>query len=95
VDISLSKNTVLGDKCATSPGGVRIGTSALTTRGLKETDFIYVGQLIHETINIAFEIQENNKSLKEFIKNMDNYKDKLNDLKKRVNIFALNFEFIE
>ena len=31
VSISLNKNAVLGDKSALSPGGVRIGTPALTT----------------------------------------------------------------
>ena len=31
--ITLNKNAVCGDKSALSPGGVRIGTPALTTRG--------------------------------------------------------------
>ena len=39
VDISLNKNSVVGDKSAFNPGGVRIGTPALTTRGLKENEF--------------------------------------------------------
>ena len=36
VDISLNKNAVFGDKSAISPGGIRLGTAALTTRGLRE-----------------------------------------------------------
>ena len=36
VDISLNKNAVFGDKSAISPGGIRLGTAALTTRGFKE-----------------------------------------------------------
>jgi len=31
--ITLNKNSVHGDKSAFSPGGVRIGTPALTSRG--------------------------------------------------------------
>ena len=30
------------------PGGIRLGSAALTTRGFKEEDFETVGQLIHE-----------------------------------------------
>ena len=37
--ITLNKNAVFGDRSALSPGGVRIGTPALTTRGFKESDF--------------------------------------------------------
>ena len=34
--ITLNKNSVAGDKSALVPGGVRIGTPALTTRGFVE-----------------------------------------------------------
>jgi glycine hydroxymethyltransferase len=36
VHITLNKNTIIGDKSAITPGGVRIGTPAVTTRGYKE-----------------------------------------------------------
>ena len=39
VAITLNKNAVHGDKSAMTPGGVRIGTPALTTRGLREAEF--------------------------------------------------------
>jgi glycine hydroxymethyltransferase len=38
VHITLNKNTIIGDKSAITPGGVRIGTPAVTTRGYKEQD---------------------------------------------------------
>ena len=44
--ITLNKNAVYGDRSALSPGGVRVGTPALTTRGLKEDDFRQVGSLL-------------------------------------------------
>lgn len=35
VSITLNKNSVPGDKSAVVPGGIRVGTPALTTRGFK------------------------------------------------------------
>uniref|UniRef100_A0A061RCE7 Serine hydroxymethyltransferase n=1 Tax=Tetraselmis sp. GSL018 TaxID=582737 RepID=A0A061RCE7_9CHLO len=55
VSITLNKNSVPGDKSAMNPGGIRIGTPALTTRGFLEDDFRRVGDLIHRGICIAKE----------------------------------------
>ena len=38
-NIALNKNTVPGDKSALTPGGIRIGSPAMTTRGLNQNDF--------------------------------------------------------
>ena len=64
--ITLNKNTVLGDTSALTPGGVRIGTPALTTRGLK--DFCTVGEFLHRAVTIAISIQASlpSKLLKDF-----------------------------
>jgi glycine hydroxymethyltransferase len=43
VHITLNKNTIIGDKSAVTPGGVRIGTPAVTTRGYLEADMRQVG----------------------------------------------------
>ena len=70
--ITLNKNTVFGDKSAISPGGVRIGTPALTTRGFRESDFETVAEFLHEACQIAIEVQAKlweekaTKSMKEF-----------------------------
>lgn len=37
--ITVNKNSIIGDKSAMTPGGVRLGTPAMTTRGLLEKDF--------------------------------------------------------
>ncbi|ONK80741.1 uncharacterized protein A4U43_C01F21200 [Asparagus officinalis] len=51
--ITLNKNSVPGDKSALVPGGIRIGTPAMTTRGLKEKDFRMVADFIHDGVQIA------------------------------------------
>jgi len=48
VHITLNKNTIIGDKSAVTPGGVRIGTPAVTTRGYMEADMREVGRFIDE-----------------------------------------------
>lgn len=57
VHITLNKNSVPGDKSAMVPGGIRIGTPAMTTRGLREEDFKQVGEFIHRAIVIAKDLQ--------------------------------------
>merc|ERR1719217_1390113 len=55
-NVALNKNTVPGDKSALIPGGIRIGTPALTTRGLEEHHFDQVAEFIHRGVGIAKEI---------------------------------------
>lgn len=43
---TVNKNCVPGDRSAASPGGVRIGTPAMTTRGLVEADMVQIGEVI-------------------------------------------------
>jgi glycine hydroxymethyltransferase len=65
--ITLNKNAVLGDKSALTPGGVRVGTPALTTRGLTEEHFRQVADFLHEAVQIALNIQATSgKTLKDF-----------------------------
>ena len=68
INISLNKNTVHGDKSAQSPGGVRIGTPALTTRGLKEADFQKVAGFLDRAVKICLDVQKSSgKKLKDFV----------------------------
>lgn len=55
VNIAANKNTVPGDKSALIPGGLRIGTPAMTSRGLKESDFEKVASFIDRAVQIALE----------------------------------------
>merc|ERR1712227_764794 len=65
--ISLNRNAVHGDASALSPGGVRIGSPAMTTRGCKAAEFKKVGEFLDRCCRIAVKIQqEKGKKLKDF-----------------------------
>jgi glycine hydroxymethyltransferase len=53
VGVAANKNTVPGDKSAMKPGGIRLGTPAMTTRGFQPTDFTRVADIIHRAVNIT------------------------------------------
>lgn len=68
VHITLNKNAVQGDRSAVSPGGVRVGTPALTTRGMKEAEFRKIAVFMDRAAKIALKIQKTSgKMLKEFV----------------------------
>ena len=50
--VTVNKNSVPGDKSAIIPGGVRIGTPALTTRGFKEDDFVKVADFLDRCVRL-------------------------------------------
>ena len=50
--------SVPGDKSAMNPSGIRLGTPALTTRGLKEDDIKQVVQFIHQGLQLALEVSK-------------------------------------
>uniref|UniRef100_A0A5F9C5G3 Serine hydroxymethyltransferase n=1 Tax=Oryctolagus cuniculus TaxID=9986 RepID=A0A5F9C5G3_RABIT len=67
--IACNKNTCPGDKSALRPSGLRLGTPALTSRGLLEKDFQKVAHFIHRGIELTVQIQDDTgprATLKEF-----------------------------
>lgn len=56
IHITINKNTILGDKSAMTPGGIRIGTPAVTTRGYGPNDMVEVARFVHEGILIAKDV---------------------------------------
>ena len=93
VGISVNKNAVIGDKSALSPGGIRIGLCAMTTRGLKGNDIITLSNLIRRTIELGIELQEDCIKLVDFKKKLDEEKDKLFEIRKDVIEFSKEFVF--
>jgi glycine hydroxymethyltransferase len=53
VGVAANKNTVPGDKSAMKPGGLRMGTPAMTTRGFQAPDFKRVADIVHRAVNIT------------------------------------------
>lgn len=58
VSITANKNSLPGDVSAINPGGVRLGTPALTTRGLVEADFDRVADYLDQGCQIAMQAQQ-------------------------------------
>lgn len=58
VGVAANKNTVPGDRSALVPGGLRIGTPAMTTRGFGEEDFSRVADIIDRAVNIAIRVDK-------------------------------------
>jgi glycine hydroxymethyltransferase len=91
VSITLNKNCVPGDRSAVTPGGVRIGAPALTTRKMVESDFEQIAMFLHEGIQIALKIQEKSgPKLKDFIAEFASTPE-LEALKTKVHEFATKF----
>jgi len=57
IHVTLNKNSVPGDVSAMTPGGARIGSCAMTSRGLKEKQFREIGDFLHRGIELALEVQ--------------------------------------
>jgi len=94
--IVCNKNTVPGDRSALNPSGLRLGTPAMTSRGLVEEDFVKVGQFISKAIKVAQDIQvTSGKKLVDFKRVMnENPPGTMLELKKDVETFASRFDVI-
>lgn len=58
VGVAANKNTVPGDRSALIPGGLRMGTPAMTTRGFNEDDFVRVADVVDRAVTIAARIDK-------------------------------------
>jgi len=93
VSISLNRNSVHGDTSALTPGGVRIGSPAMTTRGCTAEDFKKIAAFLDRCCQISLAIQqEKGKKLKDFEDGMAGNKDIL-QLKQEVEGFATSFGY--
>jgi len=91
--ISLNRNAVHGDASALSPGGVRIGTPSMTTRGFGPEEFKKVGEYLDRCIKIALKVQEEKgKKLKDFETGLKENPEIL-ALKKEVEDWAITFGY--
>merc|ERR1712054_692240 len=74
--ISCNRNAVHGDVSALSPGGVRIGTPAMTTRGCGTKEFEKIAEFLDRCCQIALKVQqEKGKKLKDFEEGLKDHAD--------------------
>lgn len=92
VNITLNKNSINGDTSAFSPGGVRVGTPALTSRKYVEKDFEVVGHFLVRVARLAVAIQDRSdaKTLKAFTDALK-VSPEIEGLKTEVEAFASQF----
>ena len=100
--ITTNKNSLAGDKSAIHPGGIRLGTPALTTRGMEADDMDQVAEFLDKGCQLAAKVQkvtrdqsENGKALlkdfKNVLSNDETLQDELQHLKNFVFHFAVQF----
>ena len=96
INIACNKNSVPGDKSALTPGGIRIGAPAMTSRGMGEDDFRRIAGYIDQAISLCKSVQaglpkEANK-LKDFKAKVSSGEvDEINALKKEIAAWASTF----
>ena len=59
VGVAANKNTVPGDRSALKPGGLRMGSPAMTTRGFQPADFGRVAEIVDRAVTIAIKVDKN------------------------------------
>ena len=96
VNISINKNSVFGDTSPLSPGGIRLGTSAMTTRGFTSEDFKRLASLLHGLIQKSIEIQEKSGrkmvDFKKYISENEDLQKDLESIKNGINIWVYDYE---
>jgi len=93
VSISTNKNAVYGDTSALVPGGIRLGTPALTSRGFKEEDIRKAVEFLDRGVKIALETQNKvGKKLADFIAALEK-SEEVKQLKKEVEEYSKKFPF--
>ncbi|PWW77138.1 SHMT-domain-containing protein [Tuber magnatum] len=94
-NVAANKNTVPGDVSALRPGGLRLGSPAMTTRGFSESDFEKVAGIVDRAVNISkdFNAAVEGKKLKDYFDKLGNGDTvpELVQLKKEVAEWAADF----
>ncbi|KAH7235695.1 serine hydroxymethyltransferase-domain-containing protein [Fusarium tricinctum] len=65
VGVASNKNTVPGDRSALKPGGLRLGTPAMTTRGFSAEDFKRVADIVDRGVQITTAVDKDARAAAE------------------------------
>lgn len=94
--ITCNKNTCPGDASALRPGGIRLGTPALTSRGFTEKDFEQVALFIHEGLQVLLRYQsqfgKTMKDFKTFTETNKDFRQEIEKLAQEVEEFSSKFD---
>eukprot|EP01112_Ceratiomyxa_fruticulosa_P004156 TRINITY_DN1453_c0_g1_i1.p1 TRINITY_DN1453_c0_g1~~TRINITY_DN1453_c0_g1_i1.p1 ORF type:complete len:481 (+),score=125.55 TRINITY_DN1453_c0_g1_i1:808-2250(+) len=91
VSITVNKNSIYGDTSALTPGGVRVGAPALTSRGFVEKDFVVVAGFLDRIVKASLDIQsKSGKKMTDFVAALESNQD-LQKLKNEVHEFSKKF----
>ena len=95
VGISVNKNTIPGDVSALNPSGVRIGTPAITTRGLKGSDMSRIAEIIDRAVQIGVRIQTElaPKTIAEFCGQFGTYDAELDAIRSEISEWFSGLDF--
>eukprot|EP00758_Cryptobia_borreli_P002860 Tbor_TRINITY_DN3348_c0_g1::TRINITY_DN3348_c0_g1_i1::g.23470::m.23470/K00600/glyA, SHMT; glycine hydroxymethyltransferase len=95
LSISVNKNTIPGDKSALSPGGIRLGVCALTTRQMKPEHMVNIAGFLNRAVILGQKIQAacGAKLAKEFFAAMEKepHVTEIAALREEVEDFATKF----
>ncbi|CAG8439173.1 7426_t:CDS:10 [Ambispora leptoticha] len=99
MNIAANKNTVPGDVSALIPGGIRVGTPAMTTRGLVESDFEKITEFIDRAVQIAIDANKKVKGtklrdFKEYLRDNASSEPRIEEIKQDVIRFSKSFPAI-
>jgi glycine hydroxymethyltransferase len=91
--VSVNKNTIATDKSALNPSGIRLGTSAMTTRGFTENDFDFVANIINDICILITKIQFKSPTNKlvDFMKTSNSFITDINFIKNKVANYCSKF----
>jgi glycine hydroxymethyltransferase len=100
-DISVNKNSIIGDTSAMNPGGIRLGTLGMTTREMKETEMVGIASYLDRVVSIgkrflgSGQVPVELRTLLEFLKSSESEKMKseIENVRHSVNDFTSSFPF--
>jgi len=96
VNIACNKNSVPGDKSALTPGGIRIGAPAMSSRGMGEEDFKKIANYVDKCVHICKDVQsklpkEANKQKDFKAKVASGEIEEINTMRKEISAWASSF----
>ena len=96
VSISVNKNVIPGGLNAVVPGGLRLGSPAMTTRGCAKKDFEAIADFVDRAIHYSLDFKKDKANLASYKQAIDEAvksDNKVKDFKAEVEAFAGQFAF--